>query len=76
MLGAPKVGLTGVPTHLLKRALRAVHRGELGVPLTINGLAAVGLQDVGPPLLQQLRGLDEAAVRAVLVSVLAERLDK
>ena len=72
-LSPKKLGLTGIPTHLLKNALRALHRGELETPLTINGLAAIGLQDVGPPILAMLRGLDAQAVRAVLVSVLAER---
>ena len=67
------IGLTGVPTHLLERAFRTLVRGELSAPIDINGLACVGLQDVAPELLNSLRGLDERAVRAVLVAVIAER---
>ena len=67
------LGLTGVPTHLLEKALRAHHRGELSAPVTINALAAVGLQDAGAELLGTLRSLDDQGVRAVLVAVLAER---
>ena len=67
------LGLTGVPTHLLEKALRAHHRGELSAPVTINGLTAVGLQDSGAELLGTLRALDDRGVRAVLVAVLAER---
>ena len=71
MLGAG-LGLRGVRTVDLERLLRAVHRGELPCPITPKNLAIAGLlrlqDDVG-----HLRGLDEAAVRAVLVAVLAER---
>lgn len=68
-----EIGLTAVPTPLLEKALRSLHRGELVCPLDISRLAAVGLQDVGPQLLAGLRGLDAAGVRAVLVAVIAER---
>ena len=67
-------GLTDIPTEDLKRALRSIHRGELPCPLTADTLACVGLQDRSATLLQTLRDLDEPAVRAVLVSVLAERM--
>ena len=73
MIGAAS-GLTEVPTDDLKRALRAVHRGDLPCPITADTLACVGLQDRSPPLMETLRGLDETAVRAVLVAVIAERL--
>ena len=76
MLTSQTLGLTGVPTPLLKRALTSLHRNELQAPLTINGLALIGLQDAGPMLLSLLRGLDSSAVRAVLVAVLAERMNK
>ncbi|MGM0575089.1 MAG: hypothetical protein ACQEXJ_05095 [Myxococcota bacterium] len=67
-------GLTEVPTKDLERALRYVHRGDLPVPLEPHGVAACGLQHVLEPLLGHLRGLrDPAAVRAVLVAVIAER---
>ena len=70
----PKLGLTNVSKRHLETALRALHRGELACPLTIAGLTAIGLQEPGEELLDQLRGLDEPAVRAVLVCVLAERM--
>jgi hypothetical protein len=67
-------GLTDVPTDDLKRALGAVHRGDLACPITPDTLACVGLQARSAHLLDVLRGLDERAVRAVLVAVIAERL--
>ena len=67
-------GLTGVSTEALKRALSALHRGEVACPLTIEALTRVGLQHHADVLLGTLRGLDETAVRAVLVAVIAERL--
>jgi hypothetical protein len=73
MMGAG-AGLTDVPTKSLKRALAALHRGELRCPLTIEELTRNGLQNVATDLLSQLRHLDEQAVRAVLVAVVAERL--
>jgi hypothetical protein len=69
-------GLTEVPTEDLKRALRAIHRGELPCPVTADTLACVGLQDRSPPLLEALRELDARGVRAVLVAVIAERLPR
>ena len=67
-------GLTEVPTKSLKRALLALHKGDLRCPLSIEELTRNGLQNVATDLLAQLRGLDAVAVRAVLVVVLAERL--
>ena len=67
-------GLTDVPTEDLKRTLRSIHRGDLPCPLTPDTLACVGLQDRSATLMQTLRDLDEIAVRAVLVAVIAERL--
>lgn len=66
-------GLTGVRTTDLERALRMHVRGELDLPVTIIGFARVGLQHCAGPLLDALRGLDAAGVRAVLVVALAER---
>jgi len=68
------VGLTEVKTKHLKQLLSLVHRGEFSYPLDVQELARTGLQHCAPPLLGQLRGLDEPAVRAVLTAVLAERL--
>ena len=69
----PNLGLARVSTAHLKTALRALHRGELDLPVSIQGFARIGLQEPGEELLDQLRGLDAAGVRAVLVCVLAER---
>lgn len=66
-------GLVSVATPHLRALLSALHRGELRLPLAIAELARLGLQEPGEELLDQLRGLDERAVRAVLVCVLAER---
>lgn len=73
MLGAA-AGLTEVPTESLKRALAALHKGDLRCPLTIEELTRNGLQHVATMLLPQLRHLDEQACRAVLVNVIAERM--
>ena len=67
-------GLTQVSTPDLKKAFKALHRGELECPLTIADLTRVGLQHCAGDLLEMLRGLDHAGVRAVLVAVIAERL--
>lgn len=66
-------GLTAVRTADLEKLLRHIHRREISCPVAPGELARVGLQDRAEPLLHVLRGLDEAAARAVLVSVLAER---
>ena len=65
-------GLRGVSTPDLRLLLRALHRGELECPIHPKSLAIVGLLRLGDDV-EVLRGLDEAGVRAVLVSVLAER---
>lgn len=67
-------GLTEVGTVELKRALSLLHSGDFDVPVSAWGLARVGLQHVQNPLMDALRGLDAAGVRAVVVSVLAERV--
>ncbi|MFZ5475650.1 MAG: hypothetical protein ACOZNI_02645 [Myxococcota bacterium] len=66
-------GLTEVKVEDLKKALQMVHRGELAPPLVVKDLARVGLQHCAEPLLRELRGLDVAGIRAVLVCVIAER---
>lgn len=66
-------GLTAVSSDDLKKLLRHLHRQEISCPVSAGELARVGLQDRAEPLLRVMRGLDEAAVRAVLVVVLAER---
>lgn len=67
------LGLVDVPTPDLEKLLRHLVRGELDVPVTIVGFTRLGLQHRANVLLGTLRGLDAAAVRAVLVVVLAER---
>lgn len=66
-------GLKEVKTDDLVVAFRALHRGDLEVPVTIAGLTRHGLQHCAGALLAHLRGLDASGVRAVLVCVLAER---
>ena len=68
------LGLVSVPTASLENLLRAVHRKVVSCPLSPGELAMIRLQDFSAELLNQLRGLDEPAVRAVLVAVLAERI--
>lgn len=70
-----QLGLTTVATSDLKRALRALHRGDLTYPLNIEGFTRNGLQRVAIELLNQLRLLDINGAKAVLVCVLAERLE-
>lgn len=65
-------GLTSVSDADLEQLLRLLHRGQLTFPLDRPGLTAAGLFRLGDEL-EALRGLDERAVRAVLVAVLAER---
>ncbi len=73
MLGAA-AGLTEVRTNDLKTLLRFTHRGELRFPLDTGELARVGLQHCSTELLPTLRELDQRAVSAVVVAVIAERL--
>jgi hypothetical protein len=69
-------GLTTVATSDLRKALKALHQGDFDLPPSITGLTRVGLQHVALEMLSTLRGLDETGVRAVLVCVLAERLER
>ena len=65
-------GLKRVSTKDLKEILKLVHREELSCPIDRIGLATTGLLRLGDDL-EVLYGLDDKAVRAVIVSVLAER---
>ena len=69
-------GLTSLTTDHLKRLLKYLHDGSLGLPLNAHSIAAAGFQFRHHELMSALRGLDEAAVRAVLVCVLAERMQQ
>ena len=66
--------LVRVPTDALKKALALLHHGDLQCPLTPVEVARCGLQAHMDALLGHLRGLDAAAVRAVLTAVLQERI--
>lgn len=65
-------GLTALTTTDLERLLRALHRGLLSAPVGPGQLHVAGLSYLVDKV-DFLRGLDERAVRAVLVAVLAER---
>ena len=69
----PGRGLLDLDTAALKKLLRHLHRGELECPIDAKRIACVGFQYRQAELMNSLRGLDEPAVRAVLVCVLAER---
>ena len=66
-------GLTAIPTEDLKTLYRALHRGDLPYPLTKSTLMSMGLNRIAENA-THLRGLDERALRSVLVCVLAERV--
>ncbi len=68
------VGLTTLTTEQLKKLLKYLHDGTLETPLDAHRIACVGFQFRHAELMDALRGLDEAAIRAVLVCVLAERI--
>lgn len=74
MHGAAR-GLTAVQTTDLVKLLRLVVRNDIPVPIDVLGLARTGLQHNAEELMNSLRGLDEPAVRAVLICVIAERRD-
>ena len=64
--------LKRVGSEDLRAILRFVHRGELNCPIDPIGLAVVGLLRLQDDV-EALAGLEEAAVRAVISCVLAER---
>lgn len=68
-------GLTELTTLDLERLLRAFHRGELRPPVGPASLHMAGLSYLVDRV-DFLSGLDEKALRAVLVAVLAERKAK
>ena len=65
-------GLTAVSTPMLKDLLRLVHRRTLPCPFQRSTLMSMGLNRLADHG-ELLFGLDERAVRAILVCVLAER---
>jgi len=65
-------GLSELSLTDLKRLLSALHKGELRCPIGQRELHEAGLSYLVDRV-EHLRGLDERAVRAVLVAVIAER---
>jgi hypothetical protein len=65
-------GLTHLTTAQLERLLKAVHREQVNCPLEATEVHLAGLSDVADRM-DALRGLDQRAVKAVLVAVIAER---
>ena len=70
---APGRALVPVEDKALKVLLRSLYRGDLTAPLDLPSLTRVGLQYCSSELLHHLRGLDQNAIQAVVVAVLAER---
>ncbi|MBZ0121462.1 MAG: hypothetical protein K8H88_30985 [Sandaracinaceae bacterium] len=72
MIKKPSLGLTHLATTDLENLLRALHRGQLTCPIGPRELTAAGLAYLQDRV-EALKGLDQSAVRAVLVAVIAER---
>ena len=68
-------GLTELTTDELKRLLQLVYRDQVEFPLNAQRIACIGFQYKHLALMNALRGLDKNATRAVLVCVLAERME-
>jgi hypothetical protein len=68
-----QTGLVDVSEDALVVLLRAVHTREVSYPLQLPDLTRIGLQYCAAALMHVLRGLDEPAVRAVLVVAISER---
>jgi hypothetical protein len=67
--------LTELSVRDLENLLRALHRGQLKCPPVPANLHAAGLSYLVDRV-EFLKGLDEPAVRAVLVAVIAERKEQ
>ena len=65
-------GLTGLSTKELKKLLSHVYQNELECPINVERIARVGFQYKQEEITAALRGLDQEAIRCVLVCVLAE----
>ena len=72
-LRPPGAALTYAKTASLEVLLKALYRGDIETPLSVEALTRVGLQYAAEDLLPHLRGLDTAGVNATIVAVLAER---
>jgi hypothetical protein len=69
-------GLTNMTTEELKKLLRLIYNNEVTFPLNIQRITCIGFQYKHSVLMKALRDLDESAARAVIVCVLAERLQR
>jgi hypothetical protein len=70
-----QTGLTHLAIDDLKRLLSALHRKTLRCPVGVQALHEAGLSYLQDRV-DFLGGLDETAVRAVLVAVIAERQEQ
>ena len=75
-MAQPIQGLTPLKIEVLEKLLRHIYRKELSCPLTSEGLARTGLQYCQEPIFGALRTLDEKAITAVLICVIAERKNR
>ena len=67
-------GLTALSTEELKKLLGHCYRDELAFPITVKSLACVGFQYKQESILDVMRHLDKKGATAVLICVIAERL--
>ena len=76
-MGSSEVlGLTRLTTEQLKDLLRFVYREELTCPITPAQLAPLGFQGESESIMNTMRNLDAHATRAVLIAVIAERMER
>ena len=73
-MSAKPIGLTELSLAELKKLLRFVYRQEIEFPLNAQRIACLGFQHRHTLLMNALRGLDAKAVQAVLICVIAERM--
>lgn len=70
-----KMGLVDLNTEELKKLLQLLYRNQIEFPLTAQRIACIGFQYKHQELMNAFRDLDQKSVQAVLVCVLAERLE-
>ncbi len=68
-------GLTELTTEELKKLLQLVYRDQVEFPLNAQRIACIGFQYKHLELINAFRGLGRDGVRAILVCVLAERIE-
>lgn len=69
-------GMTGLSLPDLRSLLRALERGQVGAPITEAALTAMGFGAKAQHLAPAFRDLDDAGVRAVLETAIAERVHR